>query len=105
MFPIADTCKGIYEVIPNNYVGLAAMVTSMPKKRDEDSGKYTETYPLSAFLSAIESFGGAAGTQEIADKVGCAYRTAHAKLVELEDSGEVTSRRVGNARLWSTTED
>jgi hypothetical protein len=105
MFSIAETCKGIYETIPNDYIRLVAMATSMPKERDEDSGRYTETYPLTAFLNAIESFGGTAGTQEVADEVGCAYRTAHAKLVELEDRGEVTSRRVGNARLWSTAED
>lgn len=78
----------------------------VPKERDEESGKYTETYPLDAFTEALKSLSGAAGTQEVADEVGCAYRTAFAKLTELEDKGEVTSRKVGNARLWqlSSTE-
>ena len=72
----------------------------MPKDRDEKSGKYTETYPPEAFIEALKSLSGAAGTQEVANEVGCAYRTAFAKLSDLEDEGEVTSKRVGNARLW-----
>jgi hypothetical protein len=72
----------------------------MPKDRDEESGKYTERYTQENFLSAIESLGGSAGTQEVADEVDCAYRTAHAKLSELEEEGNLTSRKVGNAKLW-----
>jgi len=72
----------------------------MPRDRDEDTGKYTEAYPPQEFISALESLGGSAGTQEIADEVDCAYRTAHAKLTELEKEGEITSQRVGNAKLW-----
>jgi predicted ArsR family transcriptional regulator len=72
----------------------------MPKKRDEDSGKYTENYPHKKFISALEILGGEASTQEIADQVGCAYRTAHAKLSELEDEEQISSRKVGNAKLW-----
>lgn len=72
----------------------------MPKDRDEETGKYTETYPASEFVAALESRDGAAGTQEIANEIGCAYRTAHAKLSELEEEGRITSRKVGNAKLW-----
>jgi hypothetical protein len=77
-----------------------AMDEVMPKDRDEQTGKYTERYTPGDFLSALESLGGSAGTQEVADEVGCAYRTAHAKLTELESDGELTSRKVGNAKLW-----
>ncbi len=72
----------------------------MPKDRDQQTGKYTERYTSENFLSALESLGGSAGTQEVADEVGCAYRTAHAKLTELEEDGKLTSRKVGNAKLW-----
>lgn len=72
----------------------------MPKNRDEETGKYTETYPSSEFITVLKSLDGAAGTQEIADEIGCAYRTAHAKLTELEQKGEIASRKVGNAKLW-----
>ena len=72
----------------------------MPRDRDEESGEYTETYPLEEVLAALETLSGSAGTQDVADEVGCAYRTAYAKLTELEERGDVTSRKVGNARLW-----
>lgn len=77
-----------------------AMDGVMPKDRDENTGKYTERYTQEKFLFALESLGGSAGTQEVADEVDCAYRTAHAKLTELEEKGEITSRKVGNAKLW-----
>jgi hypothetical protein len=77
-----------------------AMDGVMPKDRDEETGKYTEQFIPENFLSALESLGGSAGTQEVADKVGCAYRTAHAKLTELEEEGKLTSQKVGNAKLW-----
>jgi len=84
-----------------------AMDGVMPKDRDEESGKYTERYTPEDFLSALESLGGSAGTQEIADEVGCAYRTAHAKLTLIEEDGQLASRKVGNAKLWemSSSED
>lgn len=86
------------EIKPLLQVG--AMDKVMPKDRDEQTGKYTERYTQENFLSALESLGGSAGTQEIADEVSCAYRTAHAKLTELEGEGKLTSRKVGNAKLW-----
>jgi len=73
---------------------------TVPKDRDEETGKYTETYPSNKFISALESLNGAAGTQEVANEIGCAYRTAHAKLTELEEKEKITSRKVGNAKLW-----
>lgn len=76
----------------------------MAKDREEESGKYTEVYPPDAFIEALESLSGAAGTQEVADEVGCAYRTAFAKLSDLEEEGKISSRKVGNAKLWQKTE-
>jgi predicted transcriptional regulator len=74
----------------------------MTKDRDEESGRYTETYPLEEFISALRELGGAASTQEVADSVGCAYRTAHAKLSKLEEQNKITSKKVGNAKLWQS---
>lgn len=79
---------------------VGAMDEAMPKDRDEETGKYTERYTWESFLSALESLGGSAGTQEVADEVGCAYRTAHAKLTKLEEERKLNSRKVGNAKLW-----
>ncbi|WP_080505389.1 transcriptional regulator [Halococcus hamelinensis] len=76
----------------------------MPE-RDQDTGRYTAEYSTADFLEAIESLGGAGGTQEIADQVDCIYDTAYKKLRHLEDSGEVKSRKVANARLWSIADE
>ena len=69
-------------------------------ERDEDTGKFTSTYPHQEFLDSLESLSGQASTQEIADEVGCAYRTAYQKLIELEEDDKITSKKVANARLW-----
>jgi len=71
------------------------------KDRDEGSGKYTTTYTDEDFLRAVEQAGPQIGTQAVADEVGCTRDTAYRRLCELEDDGEVVSRKVGMARLWS----
>jgi hypothetical protein len=77
-----------------------------PVAKDDDgrwhdqNGKYTETYPTEEFLEAIDSADGMAGTQDVADAVGCSYETAYKKLRKLEDAGSVDSQKVANARVW-----
>ncbi len=68
--------------------------------RDDESGQYTEKYPTGGFLQAIDNVDGMAGTQDVADYVGCSYETAYKKLRKLEDSGSVNSQKVANARVW-----
>ena len=72
------------------------------KDRDEDSGRYTDSYPDSAFVDAIQSVGGMGGTSEIAEEVGCTRRTAYTRLKALEDGQQVSSRQVGNSLVWSS---
>ena len=74
------------------------------KDREEDSGKYTTSYPDSDFLDAIRRLDGLAGTSEVAEEVGCTRRTAYTRLKSLEDEGQVSSRKVGNSLLWSVSE-
>lgn len=74
------------------------------RDREEESGKYTISYPDSDFLDAIEELDGMAGTSEIAEKVGCTRRTAYTRLQTLEDAGRVNSRKVGNSLVWIVTE-
>ena len=74
------------------------------KDREEDSGKYTTSYPDSDFIDAIQTLGGMAGTSEIAETVGCTRRTAYTRLQTLESEGQVTSRKVGNSLLWSVSD-
>ena len=68
--------------------------------RDDQTGKFAEKFPDEVFYDAIRSAGGAAGTQDIADRVGCEYTTAYSRLRSLEDEGVVVGDKVANARLW-----
>lgn len=72
--------------------------------RDSQTGEYNETYTLEAFVQALDQLDGDVGTKDVEKAVGCEYRTAIAKLHELEDRGIITSRRVGNAYLWGIVE-
>ena len=75
------------------------MVDHGDRDRDEKSGRYTETYPLEAFIDVLREQDGA-GTRDVSDELGCSYELAYQRLRELEGDGRVTSRRIGNARLW-----
>jgi len=72
--------------------------------RDEESGRYTGQYTTEDFLDAINAEGGMAGTGDIADIVGCAHDTAYKRLQKMEDERLVSSRKVGNTLLWTSSE-
>jgi Mn-dependent DtxR family transcriptional regulator len=76
----------------------------MPRERDGETGRFTETYPPELFLEALEALDGEATTTDIADEVGCSYRTAHAKLSDLASDGSIESQEVGGAILWKLPE-
>jgi len=68
--------------------------------RDDESGEFTPSYSAEQFLAALETLGGAAGTREIADEVGCHRETARRWLNDLEEGGDITRQTVGDAALW-----
>lgn len=73
-------------------------------QRDEESGQFTPEFPDSDFLDALRG-GEGVTTSEVAETVGCKYRTAYARLSDLEDEGQVRSRKVGNTLLWMLAEE
>lgn len=77
---------------------------SIDDERD-DSGKYTTKYQPEDFISALRQLKGAGSTKEIADEVGCARRTAHYRLSDLENDGRINSRDVGRSILWQVVDD
>jgi hypothetical protein len=80
--------------------------TEMPyDERNAETGQFVSTYPLEEFVTALRELGGEVTTQDVRDQVGCAYQTAYARLRDLDENGEVTSRSVGATKLWSLTED
>lgn len=74
------------------------------KDRDDDSGKFVDTYPTESILEAIREHDGAASTVEIADFVGCHRDTARRRLNNLADEGVIVRRDVGDAALWMLAE-
>lgn len=70
----------------------------MPRQRNE-KGQVVESYPTEDVLGVLDEIG-PAGTREVSDELGSSYETAYKKLRFLEDNGQVTSRKVANARLW-----
>lgn len=79
----------------------------MADDTDEDDGfgGRPVEFPDEAFLDALRTADGGATTDEVADEVGCADRTAHARLTDLKDRGVVTSRRIGQQHLWRLADD
>jgi CRP-like cAMP-binding protein len=69
------------------------------RERDEESGKFTEEYPLQEFIEALDELG-PSGTTDISDYIGCDRRTAYLKLKSLEEEGEISSTKVGNSLFW-----
>lgn len=78
----------------------------MGRERNDETGRFEEVFSREDFIDALAAHDGGASTQEVSYAVDCAYRTAIARLHNLEDEGVVNSRRVGNALLWELdTED
>jgi hypothetical protein len=57
-------------------------------------------YSDSQFLDAVRSHD-MPTTPQVARAVGCTQQGAYYRLMKLCDEGRVTSRKVGNSRVWS----
>ena len=71
----------------------------MPADRDENSGRFTEQYPDTAFLDAILTLE-TPTTSNIAEEVGCSYDLAYRRLTTLEDSSRIRKETIGSSFLW-----
>lgn len=71
----------------------------------DDTGKFSTKYEPDDFVEALRRLGGAGSTREIAVEVGCARRTAHYRLSDLQDDGRVDFREVGKSILWQVIDD
>lgn len=88
---------------PENLITLCAdchAERNPPIDGRDGRGQFASKYTDEDFLDAVGASGGAAGTTEIADAVGCPQRTAYHRLDELRDAGDVSSRKVGGSILW-----
>lgn len=73
-------------------------------ERNEESGQFTPVFVDRSFLEAVDSQVGATSS-DLADAVGCTYRTAHKRLSNLTDDGTGASRNVGNSLLWMLADE
>lgn len=71
--------------------------------RDADSGKFQEKYSDKEFIQALRELGGG-GTNAVADKLDCPYRTTYDRLTALEEAGKIDTKRVGRTNFWEVSE-
>ncbi|QLH78007.1 winged helix-turn-helix transcriptional regulator [Halosimplex rubrum] len=70
----------------------------VPRRRNDESGRYQEVYSAEEILSLLEDT--RLSTSEVAEQLDCHRTTAHNRLSKLEDVGKVTSKQVGNTLIW-----
>lgn len=71
---------------------------AVPRRRNDESGRYQEVYSDEEILFLLE--GTRLSTSEVAEQLDCHRTTAHDRLTELEEEGEILSKQVGNTLLW-----
>ena len=69
------------------------------RPRDSDSQQFQQEYTDDDFLEAVEQLE-LPTAKDVADEIGCAKSTAADRLGALEESGDVTSSEVGQAKVW-----
>lgn len=79
-------------------------IGAVAPERNNDSGQYTDSYPDRDFIAALHEHGGAAGTSDVAEHVGCVRDSAYRRLNQLAEQGMVERQKVGNSLVWSVTD-
>ena len=100
--------KPVAEGGSDDLENLETLCSSCHRSRHADEaasnpGHFEKEFFDEDFLDAVSAVDGAT-TNEVAEAVGCKYRTAYARLGELEDEGTVTGRKVGNSLVWMLVE-
>ncbi|WP_254810701.1 ArsR family transcriptional regulator [Natronosalvus amylolyticus] len=76
----------------------------MTKRSRDSKGRFDSSaaYSDQEFIDAVGELD-LPTTVDVANVVGCGHSTAHGRLKSLEDSGDLESRSVGSALVWSVT--
>ena len=72
----------------------------MKRPRDKQGRLGGNAYSDDDFLDAVRG-ADLPTTGDVADAVGCSRQTAHKRLRALEDDGQLDSKKVGSALVWS----
>jgi len=70
------------------------------RPRDEQGRLGGNAYADSDFLAAVRD-AELPTTGDVAETVGCSRQTAHKRLRALEDNGQLASKTVGSALVWT----
>lgn len=73
-------------------------------ERDDTTGRFRPTFSDEEFLEAV-SERDLPTTREIAEALGCNYRTAYDRLKDLEGEERVRSRNIGGSLAWFGTKE
>lgn len=77
----------------------------MSRERN-DTGEYTETVTLEHVLGVFDAVPGPVVTSgDVAERVACSRETARRKLRDLEDRGDVASRKTAGRVVWWLVDD
>lgn len=71
----------------------------MGRHRDEETGRYTTQYAREEFIKVLDE-ADFLSTSDVAEKVGCTQNLAYRRLKELEEAGEVKSKKIGRFLAW-----
>ena len=71
---------------------------------DPETGRFRPKYADSDFLAAIEELPGEPTTTEISEAVGAPYQSTYSRLKDLDESGDVASRKRGSVKVWRVAE-
>lgn len=75
------------------------------RERDEETGRYSESYNQEDFISAILEADGMMSTGDIARTIGCNHDTAYKRLQRMEIENIVKSEKIGNTLVWRIPEE
>lgn len=70
----------------------------MTKRRDSDTGRFSEIYDEKRICEVLENT--RLSTSEVAEELNCHRTTAHRKLTELKDKGILNCTKAGNTLIW-----
>lgn len=89
----------------NRCMGENLVTEGMPyDERDGETGQFEATFSEQEVIDAVER-AEEGTTSEIAEIVGCAYRTAYEYLTRLESDEKVSRRKIGTTSVWTLTEE
>jgi len=85
-------------------VKTVRIISGYMSNQPHEGGRFGEIYTEDDFLGAIESLQ-PAGTQEIANTVGCSRQNADYRLREFAEENKVSAKKIGNSLVWTRSEE